>query len=85
MSVIRAAAGAVYGGSAKVVLTEYVDAAAPVFAADLAKVRLGLIEQMLLAERVAPKQLIRAQRDMAEAAAVGQDAQRVDLVIREEG
>ena len=84
MSVIRAAASAVHGGSSKLVLTEYVDVAAPAFAADLAKVRMGMIEQMLLSERVAPKQLMRAQRDMAEAAAVGQDAQRVDLVIREE-
>ena len=85
MAVIRAAAGAVHGSGAKLVLTEYVDAAAPAFAGDLAKVRLGLIEQMLLSERVAPKQLMRAQRDAAEAAGVGQDAQRVDLVIREEG
>jgi hypothetical protein len=85
MTVIRAAAGAVQGSSAKLVLTEYVDAAAPAFAADLARVRLGMIEEMLLSERVAPRQLMREQRDMAEAAAVGQDAQRVDLVIREDG
>src|SRR5271155_5646864 len=57
MSVIQAAARAVQGSSTKLVLTEYVDNTAPAFAADLAKVRLGLIEQVLLSERVAPRQL----------------------------
>ncbi|MEJ0045387.1 MAG: hypothetical protein WDN04_03990 [Rhodospirillales bacterium] len=85
MSVIHAAARAVHGGSARLVLTEYVDDTAPAFAADLAKVRLGLIEQVLLSEGLPPGRLGRAQRDMAEAAAMGQDAQRVDLVIVEEG
>jgi hypothetical protein len=80
-SVIQAAARAWHSSGGRLVLTEFIDETGPAFAADLAKVRLGMIEQVLLREGVSPGRLARAQRDMAAAAAVGQDAQRVDIVI----
>ncbi len=82
LAVIQAAARAAHGGDGAVVLTEFIDDGSPGFAADLAKVRLGMIEQELVREGVSADRMKHAKRDMAAAAAVGQDAQRVDIVIQ---
>lgn len=80
-SLIVAAARHAHGGTGKVTLTEFIDEGSPPFAADLARVRLGMIEQILLREGVAQSRLEHARRDLAAAQAVGQDAQRVDILI----
>ena len=80
-SIITAAARHAHGGTGKVTLVEFIDDSSPAFAADLARVRLGMIEHILLREGVEKERLDHARRDLAAAQAVGQDAQRVDILI----
>ena len=76
---VKGAAEALRDASGDVILTDFIEDSAPAFAADLARVRLGMIEQILIAAGVDAARLSHARRDAAAAQAVGQDANRVDI------
>jgi hypothetical protein len=82
-TVIGAAANwAIENPEAPVVLTAFVDADGPKAIADLAALRCQLAEDALAEKGVGRDRMSRATRPVSEGQGVGQESQRVDIVIR---
>jgi hypothetical protein len=82
-SVIRASAvWAEECGDAAVELTRYVEPDAPQVIADLANLRISLIEAELTGLGVAPSRLVRTSRDARTVPGMGPESQRIDIVIK---
>ena len=68
-----------------VVLAEYLDPAGPASIEGLSGLRAKIIEDKLLEGGVAPARIARLRRDVAEVPGMGQESQRVDIIVRAAG
>lgn len=68
--------------TAPVVLTEFLDPTAPPAIEGLSHLRAQLIEDRLVEAGVPRERIGRARRDVAEIPGMGQESQRVDIVVR---
>lgn len=82
MSINAAAARAREAPEAPVELAQYLDPAGPQAMADLARLRAQLIEDKLAEAGVERPRIIRIIRNVSDVPGMGQESQRVDVVIR---
>ena len=83
MAVIRAAANWwLQHPEAPVILAEYLDPAGPQSMVDLSRLRTQLIEEKLAESGVAPSQITRELRNVADVPGMAQESQRVDIIVR---
>jgi len=83
LSVIHsAAASAVEHPEAPLFLAEYLDPAGPPAIADLQRLRMNLIEERLVGQGVERTRLQRLTRSVADVPGMGQESQRVEIIVR---
>jgi hypothetical protein len=84
LAVIHAAAlRAAEHPAAPVVLAQYLDEAGPTSVADLQRLRLSLVEERLETQGVDRARMQRMTRSVAEVPGMGQESQRIDVIVRE--
>jgi hypothetical protein len=83
LSVIHGAAlSAVQHPDASLFLAEYLDPAGPPAIADLQRLRMNLIEDRLVGQGVERSRLQRITRAVADVPGMGQESQRVEIIVR---
>jgi len=83
LTVIAAAANWAHENpQAPVVLAEYLDPAGPQSIVDLSRLRMQMIEETLVERGVARDRIERERRDARDVPGMGQESQRVDVVVR---
>jgi hypothetical protein len=76
-----AAASAVQNPDAPLFLAEYLDPAGPAAIADLQRLRMMLIEERLVAKGIDRTRLQRITRAVADMPGMGQESQRVEIIV----
>ncbi len=77
-----AAASAKEHPDAPLFLAEYLDPAGPAAVADLQRLRMNLIEERLVGQGVDRARLQRMTRSVADVPGMGQESQRVEIIVR---